>query len=364
MNSSFKPGQVWRDTQGKPIQAHGFSVFFNPEDHLWYWYGENKERTVGGPFNTIWHWGVRCYVSRDMYNWEDKGLIIPPQPDDLHSPLHPTYQMDRPHIIYCEKTNKYVAWLKIVHDGGKQFMCVMQADQFLGPYEFVHKVYKPVRMDTGDFTLTIDPATKKAYIIFDRPHFEIVTATLNDTYTEANGEFSEHYTGLIPPYSREGPTFFERNGKRYLITSGVTNYYPNPSQVCVFDDWHSEYLDLGNPCIGKDADTSFFGQFTCVVKVPDKDLYIAMADRWRPNRFHLWYTRKFYRMVQYAMGGSLGKKMFKPDLEEKKDDVLPGKLQHHIDNTSISRYVWLPITWNGDKPEIHWHDEWRYEDFS
>ena len=25
--SSMKPGQIWLDTNGKPIQAHGFSVF-------------------------------------------------------------------------------------------------------------------------------------------------------------------------------------------------------------------------------------------------------------------------------------------------------------------------------------------------
>ena len=29
MYHSFKPGQVWKDTNGKPIQAHGFSVFYN-----------------------------------------------------------------------------------------------------------------------------------------------------------------------------------------------------------------------------------------------------------------------------------------------------------------------------------------------
>ena len=108
---SIRPGKAWLDTNGKPIQAHGFSVFYNEKEKLYYWYGENKEHTKKG--GTIWHWGVRLYVSADLYNWEDKGLIIPPTPDDLQSPLHPTYCMDRPHIIYCEKTKKYVAWLKM-----------------------------------------------------------------------------------------------------------------------------------------------------------------------------------------------------------------------------------------------------------
>ena len=45
--TSIRPGQKWYDTSGKLIQAHGFSVFRNEEDGLWYWYGENKEKTDG-----------------------------------------------------------------------------------------------------------------------------------------------------------------------------------------------------------------------------------------------------------------------------------------------------------------------------
>lgn len=73
-------------------------------------------------------------------------------------------RMDRPHIIYCGKTKKYVAWLKIMADEVSQFMSVMQADDFFGPYEFVHKVYKPLDMDTGDFALHVDEETKKSIL--------------------------------------------------------------------------------------------------------------------------------------------------------------------------------------------------------
>lgn len=360
---SIRPGQVWLDTNGKPIQAHGFSVFYSEKDGLYYWYGENKEKTKGGLFNTIWHWGVRCYVSHDLYNWEDKGLIIPPQPEDLGSPLHPTYCMDRPHIIYCEKTGKYVAWLKIMCGTTSQFMSVMQADEFLGPYKFVHKIYKPLQMDTGDFALAVDKTTKKAYFIFDRPHFEVVTVTLSDTYTEVTDEFSRHYTDLHPPFSREAPAYFEKGGLRYLITSGTTGYYPNPSRVCCFTDWHGDYEDLGNPCINDITGTSFYGQFTCILKVPDKNLYIAMADRWKPTAFGKWFSKKFYRLVEKAMSGERHQEITRPDRSPKLAGELPRKLQRHMENTSVARYVWLPIEWQDDKPVIRWHNEWRVENF-
>lgn len=32
-------------------------------------------------------------------------------------------------------------------------------------------------------------------------------------------------------------------------------------------------------------------------------------------------------------------------------------------NTSVARYVWLPIRFLGDRPMIEWQDEWRVEDF-
>lgn len=45
MYDSFRPGQVWLDTEEKRIQAHGGSVIY--VDGIYYWYGENKEFTDG-----------------------------------------------------------------------------------------------------------------------------------------------------------------------------------------------------------------------------------------------------------------------------------------------------------------------------
>jgi len=81
---SIRPGEVWLDTNGKPIQAHGFQVFCH--DSVYYWYGENKAFTTLG--SNVWTWGIRAYRSTDFYNWEDMGLIIPPDTINPTSPLH------------------------------------------------------------------------------------------------------------------------------------------------------------------------------------------------------------------------------------------------------------------------------------
>ena len=80
----------------------------------------------------------------------------------------------------------------------------------MGPYEYVHKVYKPLKMDTGDFTIAVDKNTGKGYLIFDRPHFQLVTATLSENFTEVTGEYSVHYDGLHPPYTREAPLILKK----------------------------------------------------------------------------------------------------------------------------------------------------------
>jgi hypothetical protein len=363
MANSFHPGAAWLDTEGKPIQAHGFSVFYDEKDRCFYWFGENKEFTLGGKDNTVWTWGVRAYRSHDLYHWEDCGLIIPPTPDDPSSPLFPSYMMDRPHVIYCGKTGQYVMWLKIMAGNTSQFMSVLASSTFLGPYHFVHEMLKPLAMNTGDFTLVKDEGNNKAYFIFERPHFELVTAELADDYTDVNGVFSEHYQGRVPPLAREAPTFFSRGGLNYLLTSGTTGYAPNPSEVCAFRDFHGPYQDLGDPCLNDKHHTSFDAQFTCVLHLPKSDFYVAMADRWLPffpERRKGWGAAK---AMDLAVKSGERNDIAIPDYSPQKLEPLSGKTLIHEENISRARYVWLPLEFKDEKPVLSWRSSWSLSDF-
>src|SRR5579871_147760 len=226
-NLSFKPGQVWLDTNGNRIQAHGGSIM--SVDGIFYWYGENKEKSKAG--SGIWHWGVRCYTSQDLYNWDAQGLIIPPDEEDAASPLHPAQMMDRPHIIYNQATRQYVCWLKIIGQGNTQTSTVLAADSILGPYSMVRTGLKPLGMNAGDFDLVVEPSDGKAYYYFERVHSELICADLSDDYTDVTGYYSTHFPRPYPPFVREAPAHFRRNGMHYLITSGTTWYFPNQSEV-------------------------------------------------------------------------------------------------------------------------------------
>ena len=207
--NSFRPGEEWLDTDGKPIQAHGGSIIV--VDDVFYWYGENKEKTDGK--NGIWHWGIRCYSSRDLYNWEDEGIIIPPEPDNPASSLHPSKCVDRPHIVFNKTTKKFVCWIKVM-DGeevdSKNRSTILTADNILGPYQKVREKLLPLGMSAGDFDLAV-ANDGKAYYYFERCHSETICADLTEDYTNVTGYYSTHFPKSGPPYTREATAHFIRN---------------------------------------------------------------------------------------------------------------------------------------------------------
>ena len=347
MNKAIYPGKVWLDTEGKRIQAHGGSVMYI--DGTYYWYGENKEKTTGE--DDIWHWGVRCYTSKDLYNWEDRGIIIPPDLDNPNSSLHPTSKMDRPHIIFNKKTQKYVCWLKIMNRDGTQSETVLTADSILGPYSVVRENLYPLNMSAGDFDLAV-AEDGKAYYYFERVHSETICADLTADYTDVTGYYSTHFPNIAPPYVREATAHFMRKGKHYLVTSGTTGYLPNPSEIAIADTWHGPYRVLGNPHREDISHTSYHSQISSVFKVEGKkDLYIAVADRWLPEQMN-WEYEKYKRCFE---------KLYMPDFDE---DVNLGEYDlGSKKNTSIADYVWLPFRFDGEMGYLDWKDEWRIEDY-
>ena len=350
MQKAIYPGKVWLDTNGNRIQAHGGSVMYL--DGTYYWYGENKEKT--DPEKNIWHWGVRCYTSTDLYNWEDKGIIIPPEPDDPQSSLHPSACMDRPHILYNERTKKYVCWLKIMNKDQTQTATVLTADHILGPYTKIREGLRPLGMNAGDFDLAV-AEDGKAYYFFERVHSETIIADLTDDYTDVTGYYSTHFPYHHPPYVREATAHFIRNHKHYLLTSGTTGYHPNPSEVAVAETWHGPYKVLGNPHPDDPSNTSFHSQISSVFKVQGKkDLYIAVADRWLPDDMDSKYEdyKEAFEVI------------YNPDYIPKDPAAVMryfGKDKNS--NTAIADYVWLPLRVEGDMVYIDWLDEWTIESY-
>ncbi len=149
---------------------------------------------------------------------------------------------------------------------------------------------------------------------------------------------------------REAPAHFARDGKHYLLTSGTTGYYPNPSEAAVSASYHGPFKVLGDLHPTDRSRTSFHSQISSVFKHPGKrDLYIALADRWLPHYLEHG-DRAHHAFVEHFAPGRDGDE----PMEELAD----------VD-TSLADYVWLPIEFEGQRPVIRWRDEWspdEYED--
>ena len=350
MYTAFTSGAPWLDTDGKRIQAHGGQIF--QENGTYYWLGENKDHTTGE--DEVWTWGVRLYSSNDLMNWQDEGLIVPPDLENRESILHPARHLDRPHLLFNEKTKKYVLWLKYCDDS---HYAVLTADALKGPYTIVNGRYFPYGRKCGDFDLWKDEKGN-AYIYFEADHTDLLGAHLSADYTQVEGEPVAIYSGKKPPETREAPTHFVRGGRHYLLTSGMTGYRPNPSEAAVSDDPLHGYTVLGGLSEGDPSNTTFHSQSTCVIEVNGKFLYLG--DRWMPELNEWSYTGD--PRPDPATQKKIMAKLKELGLDPVRDREEAMKVAIHMSeacNTSLADYVFLPLEWEGERPVLRWKDTWK-----
>lgn len=347
------PGQPWLDVSDERIHAHAGGFLY--ENGTYYWYGENKQHTSGK--NMIWTWGIRLYQSKDFYNWEDCGLIIPPVLDDPNSELWPEKRVDRPHIVKHPKIGKYICWYK--KSGPDACFNVLTADSLFGPWTMVNEHLNPFGLHIGDFDLVIDETSGKAYIYCEAEHKQCIGFRLNADYTDAEEIVSHQYDNIHPPFSREGQTVLQRQGKLWMLTSGMTGYVPNQSDSAVSDGFEQPFSSVDDPHVNDETLSSFNSQIGQVFKVPGKkDLYLTIADRWVPE-FPV--DRERALALRRATASRYDPEHYQPTDDDKA--LLANSPMLGTANTSIADYVILPIDWTDGKPKIHWLDSWRLEDY-
>lgn len=346
----FTPGQIWLDTQGERIQAHGGAIWY--EDGVYYWYGENKQFTDGK--SRIWHWGVRAYQSMDLYNWTDLGLIISPVLDDPDSNLFPESRMTRPHIVRSEATGKYICWLVVA--GNDACFTVLESPRFLGPYTLIKEHYRPFGRQYSDFDIVVDE-DGVGWMYVDVDHSSTFGFRLSADLTSIEEQISVSYEGLHPPFCREAASVFSCNGKKYMLSSGMSGYLPNPSDLAVSTSWKAPFISVGDPFGNDESHASFNSQVSQVFSVPGrKDAFIVLADRWNGN-FLMDAHRVDVATRVIASHYAPGKYTVTPE-ERAEYQTYPSL---HETDTSKADYVWLPMSPEENQVRIEWQDRWKWE---
>lgn len=353
---TIRPGQLWPDTNGQHINAHGGGVLYH--DGTYYWYGEHKSDSTSSALV-----GVTCYSSTDLVNWTYRGvaLSVTDQPGD---DLERGCILERPKVIYNERTGKYVMWFHLelkgqgyaaarsgvavsnsptgpftylrsgrvnpgsypegFTDAQRARLDTMQADHFKTWWTpawreaiqagLIMKRDLPGGQMARDMTLYVDDDGKAYHIYSSEENLTLQIAELSDDYTTHTGR----YARVAPSDQNEAPALFKRNGRYWMITSGCTGWAPNKARMFTATNIMGPWTKLPDtPCTGPKAETTFDGQSTYILPVAGKkDAYIFMADIWRPK------------------------------------------------HPSDARYVWLPITFQSDgTPVVAWRDAWSPASF-
>lgn len=359
--SSFLPGEVWLDTEATPIQAHGGQIqrLTVPDRETgesvekWWWIGEDKTKGYRG--------GINAYSSDDLYNWTFEGTVMrnvssreqlnteqyfkdlyadytSEQLDNVYLCINDsTSVIERPKLIYNEKTKKYIIWF---HADGPTATSnsnyaaasagVAISDSPYGPFKFIdryrlnvcpddqHDYHPSSKGMARDMNLFIDD-DGTAYIIYaSEENLTLYLSKLNDEFTglataPENAVYGRDFIRIFPGAQREGPALFKRNGKYYLMTSACTGWDPNQAGYAMADSLFGEWVNMGDPCIGDTTKTTFHSQSTCIFCADENnDMYIYMGDRW------------------------------------------------NSDELNDSRYVWLPIEFDNEgKMSISFVSEWK-----
>ncbi len=347
---NFSPGKIWYDTEGNPINAHGGGFLLH--DGKYYWFGQIMVSGNGG--SDAWV-GVSCYSSADLYNWTYLGVALSVEEDPFH-PITRGCKIERPKVIFNQNTGKFVMWWHHEIKGlgyANAMTGIAVSDRAEGPYQFV-RIFRPLSeflpsnmpeeikekepdplVDSFPFTGGSVPKHPDSLLIFKRDlhqgqmsrdmtlfvdddgkAYHIYASEENSTLHIA--ELSEDYLGYTGKYIRvftgrfmEAPTLFKHEKQYYFLGSGCTGWAPNAARLAIASSIWGPWKELGNPCIGEDAELTFHSQSTYVIPVMDHtNAFIFMADRWNPE------------------------------------------------NPGDGRYVWLPVQFEGNRVILEWLDTW------
>lgn len=271
-------GTDWKDTAGKLIAAHeGDIARFNG---VFYWYGSSYANNPKGKFDIadgpVWN-GVQVYSSIDLKNWTYKGVCLP-RPKNGFGELGAT---GRSHVIYNEKTKKYVMWYRWYLHVPASFLMVAVADHPEGPFTSLG----PREMGTSNGFASDMNVFKdddgKAYVIYcdhgqhgvrgGSSTYAIRIDSLTDDYLTSNQDGVCVFEKGV-----EAPAMIKYKGKYIAVGSGVHGWAGSETVCAIADSPLGKYKKQENISEKK----TWNSQVTDLIYLKESDTVMALCDQW------------------------------------------------------------------------------------
>ena len=312
-----KNGEVWYDTAGHAVNAHGGGVL--AYGGKYYLYGEHK---VYGRAGNKAHVGVHIYSSDDLERWTDEGIALKVEDKPGHD-IEDGCVLERPKILFCDKTGKFVMFFHLELKGqgySAARVGIAVADKVTGPYRFLRSLRpnagqwpmnvpecerveetKAKYMTAGkkaklwgthfaggqmsrDMTLFKDDDGKAWHIFSSEDNSTLHVAELTDDYLDYTGRW---WRAAELDWT-EAAAVCKKDGWYFLIGSGCTGWKPNTARCYRAKSITGPWERLGNPCKGVNPanglgpDLTWGGQSNYILKKTDGE-YVAMFDIWKPD---------------------------------------------------------------------------------
>ena len=298
--------QVTRfDAAGDAIDAHdGEIAYFQG---TYYLYGTSYDCGFAWQNKQAPFCGFKVYSSPDLVNWTDKGYLF-----DAQTPVWQTrcngntYGCFRPHVIFNQKTGKYVLWIN-VYDNQTGFRVFTSASP-LGPFQEVAEPKLAVNgnapvagLNNGDHDTFVDD-DGTAYIAYTdwRAKGAIVIEQLSPDYLSGSNRFVQGVTES----KTEAPGLFKRRGIYYVTYSDPncgycsgtgTSYRTAPSPL---GPWSKGIQISQNSCGGQPS-------FVSTIKLGTDSLFLYGSDLWNNGARNEALANYYWAPLSFNDDGSI-----------------------------------------------------------
>jgi hypothetical protein len=229
----IKPGEIWADTDGNHIQAHGGGIIRIGKTY--YWYGEERRQGLDSNYRY-----VSCYSSKDLINWKFRGDVVKmADPENLGR----RWVLERPKVFYNKRTKKYVMYFHLDNSTYKfASVGIAVSDKPDGQFTYV-KSFRPLGHESRDIGQFIDDDST-AYLVFEDRPFGFRIARLSDDYMNVEKEMT-----LVKAHM-EGGAIVHYKGLYYSIGSALTGWRANPNKYATaptLEGPWTEFKDIAPP---------------------------------------------------------------------------------------------------------------------
>lgn len=264
---------------------------------VYYLYGNDRELYE---YTDSTFYRLNMYSSTDLVNWTFENHILTKNSD----PAFNQKIVERPKIIYNESTNQFVMYFH--YDNLSYSVAevgVAVSNTVNGNYTLLNH-FRPLNSESRDMGLFKDD-DGSAYLISTISGTQVSIFKLTADYLGVDSRVT------TLSLSGEGTGIFKRNGLYYLVLSKLTGWSHN-------DNWYQTAPSMAGPWSSKtylaNNTKTYESQITNILPIQGTQgtTYMYMGDRW-------------------------------------------------LKGTKHSRYVWLPLEFNGNSMSLNYYPEWSID---